>query len=107
MASRIYASSAPNGSSISRIRGSLASARDLHALLHAAGQLGRVLAFLTVQADQLEILHRTVAPLASVHAAQAPAEYDVLHSGQPGIERVVALKDDAAISRSARDRLAG
>jgi hypothetical protein len=72
-AARLRIKRAPNGSSISRIRGSLASARDLQALLHAAGQLGRVLAFLTVQGDQLEILHRTVAPLAPVHAAQAQA----------------------------------
>lgn len=82
-------------------------ARDLHALLHAAGELGRVLAFLTVQANQLEILHRPVAPLSPLHAAQAQAEFDVLHGGQPGIERIVTLKDNAAIPGRAFDRLAG
>ena len=57
--SRVISSSAPNGSSISRIFGSLTSARAIDdALAHAARQLVRIGRFAALQADQLEQLAR-------------------------------------------------
>ena len=57
--SRVWASSAPNGSSISRTLGSMASARAMPTpLFHAAGKLVRAPALRVLEADKMKILSR-------------------------------------------------
>src|SRR4030095_9713177 len=77
--------------------------RDLDALLHAARQLGRVFLPLPSKPDQLQVAHGTLAPLGLVHVAHAQTELDVLDGGGPAVERVVALKDDAAVAAGSGD----
>src|SRR5262245_8996127 len=81
-------------------------ARDLDALLHATRQLGRILSLLTVEADQLEITRRALAPLRLGHVTHPEPELDVLDSREPPVEGVVALEHDAAITVGTRHGLA-
>src|ERR1700733_9517318 len=72
-------------------------AGDLDALLHAAGQFGRVLAALPGQPDEIQIAVRAGLPVAALDAPHPHAELDVGERGQPGIERIVALEHHAAV----------
>ena len=82
-------------------------ARNLDALFHAARQLRGMLVLLTIEADKVEIALRSLQPLLPRQAAHAQAELDVAKGGQPGIERIIALKDDAAVGPRAVDEAAG
>ena len=82
-------------------------ARDLDALLHAAGQLGRMLVILAPQPDEVEIAVRPLEPLGARQPAHAQSELDVAERRQPRIERVVALEHHAAVRAGALDGLAG
>src|SRR5258707_13015171 len=79
-------------------------ARDLDALLHAAGQLGWMLVLLAGEPDQLEVLPGLPVALAACDAAHAQAEFDIAERGEPRIKRIVALEDDAAIGARPADR---
>src|SRR5581483_635124 len=74
---RVWASTAPKGSSISRIVGFTASARQTGALLHAAGKLVRVVVFEIRQTDAPEIIARRTGALFSGQLAQLQAEFHV------------------------------
>src|SRR6059036_1338519 len=68
--SRVCASSAANGSSSKSSSGSVEGAREVDALLHAAGELGRPAVGETGETDQIDQLPRDVAPfplLAALH----------------------------------------
>src|SRR5207248_10666584 len=80
---------------------------DLDAMLHAAGEVGRMLVVLSLEADQLEVIPRLAVPLAARDAAHPQAELDVAQRAQPAVERVVALEHHAAVGVGPDDRLAG
>ena len=104
---RVCASRAANGSSSSRILGSLTSARAMrHTLAHAARQLLRITALETrtgrpKRSDRA--LARGAAALATPALAQS--EFDVLLDGEPGKQRIF-LENYAAVGAGLEDRLA-
>ena len=101
MVSRVCASSAPNGSSISSTLGSIGErARDADALLHAAGQLMRAAVERIREADELEVARRGVPQLAAAHALHLQAEHHVLQRRQPR-QQLGELKHHAAIVAAA------
>src|SRR5262245_64690836 len=73
--SRVCASSDANGSSISKIFGSMTSARKVHALLHAARQLVGIMMLEAGKADHLDEMRRALLGLAraDVEALQSVA----------------------------------
>ena len=81
-------------------------ARNLNALLHAAGKLRRVLRPLPSQADHAEEMLGLLPPFCPAKATQAQPEANVIQGGQPFIKAVMALKDHAAISARALYRRA-
>jgi len=85
--------------------GLLASARDGHALLHAAGELDRVLRRVCGQAHEIEIARHRAAPRVRGHTRQAQTERHVAGHREPREEHVL-LKDDAAIGAGSRDSAA-
>jgi hypothetical protein len=66
-----------------------------------------MLVVLALQADEIEIAVRPLKPLRARQPAHAQSELDVAERGEPGIERVVALKHHAAVGAGALDGLAG
>jgi hypothetical protein len=76
------------------------SARDLHALEHAAGQLVRVALFETLEADDLGIVVGERGLVAVAVAVEA--EHQVLAHGEPRKHRAVLRDDDALGTRAAR-----
>ena len=103
---RVMASSAANGSSISSTSGSAARMRaKSHALLHAARQLGRVVAFEAGELHQLDEARRTAAAFGARHALHAQAELDVALHRLPRKQRI-GLEHHTATWLDAGDRLA-
>ncbi len=95
---RVCSSSAPKGSSISRIgRVQRERAGDRHPLAHAARQLARVLPLEAAQAHGLEQPERDLPALRRGHPAQLEAERDVVERGAP--------REEAAVLEDQRDLL--
>ena len=107
---RTFASSAPNGSSSSRIRGSIASAGERHPLALAARELARVAEREPVELDQAQQLHDPGVDLGLAGACPArpdpEPEGHVLEHAHVPEERVV-LEDEAhlALARIAQDHV--
>ena len=104
--SRVSASSAPSGSSISITSGSLASARarPTRCCMPPGELIDRVVGEL-LEPDQTQLVERHAPPLRLVGAAHPQAERDVVGDVEPGHQRVL-LEHDAALGARARDRLA-
>src|ERR1035437_1869286 len=112
MDSRVCASSAPNGSSISSTDGAMGSARggatrwflaragDADALLHAAGELMRAAVMRIGEAYQVEIFLGGLAQKRAAHALHLQPAHDVLHGGQPG-QQFGVLEHHAAVVAAA------
>ena len=66
-----------------------------------------MLVLLAIQADEVEIALRTRKAFLPWQPTHPQAEFDVAERGQPGVKRVVALKDDAAIGTGTVDPAAG
>jgi hypothetical protein len=116
MSSRVCASSAANGSSISSTSGSTASARQVHPLLHAAGQLVRIAALEARETDQIHQTLDALAILRGLATLQREAVGNVVGHVAPGQQRrrlkhhcalVADLRrvDAVAGDRAARDRV--
>ncbi len=75
------------------------------ALLHAAGELLRVVVGELREVDLLQVLHRQLVGFLTLDAAHLEREADVLLDGQPGEERVL-LEHDAAVCAGALHELA-
>ena len=123
--SRIFASSAPNGSSSSSTRGSCASARAsaTRCCWPPESSLGKPLV-VALERDEPQQLRAPAAAVAAAHAARAQRELDVVGHRHVAEQRVVleheadlalacadvrdvaAVQDDAAVvdRRQARDR---
>ena len=106
MNSRVCASSAANGSSISSTTGSAASAlRQIHSLLHATGQLRRIVPLEAVQSHQLdELLGPAPHDVAIEAALHLHAVAHVAGDGPPW-QQARLLKDDGPIDARARRRV--
>src|SRR5919106_116899 len=78
-------------------------AADRDALLHAAGELARVLAREPLQAERAEETRRDRAPALRVHAAELEAELDVLERRPPGAQARVLEYGRGAPRVGARD----
>ena len=100
--SRVISSSAPNGSSISRIDGwNDECPRDRHALLHAARQLVGVVAHEVAELDELEHLPRPLIATRLVPAHQLERQLDVVLDGPP-VEQDRCLEDHPVVAIAAR-----
>ena len=103
MVQRVSASSAPKGSSMSRIAGKRPG--DRHPLLHAARELrGEVVAEL-LELHQLDVMVGPVAALPLGHAVEAHAVLHVLLHREP-VERRVGLEDHAPVAAGPGDLVA-
>src|SRR5450756_1136795 len=76
-------------------------AGNLNALFHSAGKLSRKLTTLSMQADHFQEPRRGRPPLIFGNAVQTKTEFDIVDSGKPRIKRIVALENDATVSRRA------
>jgi hypothetical protein len=105
--SRVIASSAPNGSSISRRLGSIGQQRaaDRYPLLHAARQLARILRLEAAEAGQLEQVAGGLAVLAHVAAQHLDGEEHVVEDGAPR-QQDRMLEDEADVGEGLAHRLA-
>ena len=103
---RVWWSSAPNGSSSSRIRGSLASARAI--AVRCCMPPESILRIVMLEAAQAHACRcnarRSRAAARARHCVLAQAEADVLAHGEPRKQRV-ALEHHAAIGARTRDRV--
>src|SRR5437899_6716588 len=111
MSTRVCSSRAPKGSSIKRIfqedlRVDRERAADRDALLHAPGELARVLAREPLEAERAEELRRDRAPALGGHAPELEAELHVLERRPPGKEARVLEHGRDAARVGPRDRLA-
>src|SRR2546422_9467541 len=66
--------------------------------------LFRSLPLLALETDELQVVHRALAPLRLAHVPHAQSEFDVLDGGEPAVERVIALKDHTPVATGARHR---
>ena len=80
-------------------------ARDRDALLHAAGELGRIPVAVAGEPDERQELGRLAPARGGVEAAAARAELDVADRGEPGKERL-PLEHDALAAPGPGDRRA-
>src|SRR6185436_7673975 len=80
---RVWVSSAPNGSSISSTCGLVASADDTDALLHAAGKLVGIMILEREQSGKIEQRARGDVALALAFARHLQPELDVLAHREP------------------------
>ena len=102
----VIASSAAKGSSISITAGRNASARDLNALLHAAGQLPRIIVRVLLKTDKGECVTH---PLLGFAAPEGPfyCECNVRRDGAPLQQRVgIILEHDDDVFRRTIEFLA-
>src|SRR5215467_915513 len=77
--------------------------RNLDTLLHAAGQLLRMLVPLALKADELKVAICNGGALGLAPAAHLWTERDVAGGRKPWIERIIALEHDPAIGAGASD----
>ena len=107
MSSRVSASSAANGSSISSTAGIVGQrAGDGDPLLHAAGEVVRVGVGEFLELDQRELLERDLLALRLRHALHLQAEGDVAERACARKELGEVLEHDAAVHAAPGHRLA-
>ena len=104
---RVMASSAPNGSSISRTVGILRqAARDLQALLHAARELRGILVGMVAEPDLGQQRRNAAAALGRRHADRLERQADVAGRRAPGQQRAaVVLEHESDVARRPAHRL--
>src|SRR5215467_9400038 len=106
MSSRVSASSAANGSSISSTEGLYASARDGDPLLHPAGQMVRVGLYELFELHQLELRERNLFALGLADPSHLEPEGHVAERGAPREQLGEVLKHHAAVGAVTADRFA-
>src|SRR5215831_17878948 len=105
MTSRVCASSAANGSSISSTSGSVASARATDTLLHATRQFMRIVPFESGKADHVDEAAGDVPARLARDALEFEPEFDVVENRAPRQEPEL-LEDHRSVGARSRDRLA-
>src|SRR5438093_13746449 len=105
MSEPVWLSSAPNGSSMSRMSGSLASARASATRCIMPRELLGVGALEAFEADFRDEAARDCGALVGGHAADLKAELEVVLHGEPG-KQGVGLEHHAAVLARLGDQLA-
>src|SRR5215831_6044419 len=103
--SRVCATSDANGSSISKIFGSMTSARKVHALLHAARELVGIMMLEAGKADHLDEMRRALLGLARADVEALQSIADIVEHRPPRQQRGI-LEHDRAVGPRLRHHAA-